>query len=286
MKHLQIYHAIQAISDQGSFRKASESLLISASALNRQIKALEEELGAELFERHATGVSLSPAGEIYHRLFFEHIAQMDRAKSTVAEMRDGQRGEIRLVASPDISAGFLPRLVRQFRVDHPRVALQVAQASRTSYAAELSDHRADLALVVQPEIVDGIETLAAASCQLVVVGPEEEPVDLSQINSAPLALPDPDMGIRGPLDHFLKSRRLAAQPSIVSPNLMPTLAGDPLIQFWLGCDLPDPAIGRPLPAPKPPRATVVLLQRSGNPQSAAAQRFSRQAAAAIEALEL
>src|ERR1700716_1981465 len=69
LPYLRIFHYIDEIARAGSVRKAAESLFITPSALDRRLQDLEQELDAELFERHARGMRLTAAGE----LFLHHI---------------------------------------------------------------------------------------------------------------------------------------------------------------------------------------------------------------------
>ena len=64
MKHLRILDYVDEVARSGSIRKAAEQLNVTASAVNRRIMDLEEELGAPLFERLPRGVRLTTAGEL------------------------------------------------------------------------------------------------------------------------------------------------------------------------------------------------------------------------------
>ena len=64
MKYLTSLNYLNEISKQGSIRKAAEKLNITSTALNRRLIALEEDIGAEIFERLPRGVRLNTAGEL------------------------------------------------------------------------------------------------------------------------------------------------------------------------------------------------------------------------------
>jgi len=59
MKHLRILRYVDEVARTGSIRKAADQLNVTASAVNRRIMDLEEELGAQLFERRPRGVRLT-----------------------------------------------------------------------------------------------------------------------------------------------------------------------------------------------------------------------------------
>ena len=115
MRHLRIYRAIRAILREGSIRKASETLTISPSALNRAILAFEEDLGVEIFERLPAGVRLSVAGELLFRHLDDHLSRMDDFVSLVSDMRGGAAGELRLSVSCDLAEGLLPEVLVDYR---------------------------------------------------------------------------------------------------------------------------------------------------------------------------
>jgi DNA-binding transcriptional LysR family regulator len=64
-----------------SIRAASERLHVSASAISRQIAKLEHELRAPIFDRHAEGMKLTPAGEILQERFERMMREFARVKS-------------------------------------------------------------------------------------------------------------------------------------------------------------------------------------------------------------
>ena len=71
MRHLRFLRYVDEVARAGSIRKAAEQLHVTASAVNRRVLDLEEELGAPLFERRARGVRLTAAGELFVRYIRE-----------------------------------------------------------------------------------------------------------------------------------------------------------------------------------------------------------------------
>ena len=81
LQYLRVFAYIDEVARAGSIRKAAEALFITPSALDRRVQDLEKELGTELFERHARGMRLTAAGE----LFLHHVrAQRARSISIAA----------------------------------------------------------------------------------------------------------------------------------------------------------------------------------------------------------
>jgi DNA-binding transcriptional LysR family regulator len=80
MRHLRLLQYVDEVARAGSIRKAAERLNVTASAVNRRIMDLEEELDTELFERRPRGVRLTAAGETYLRYVRAQSADVERMR--------------------------------------------------------------------------------------------------------------------------------------------------------------------------------------------------------------
>src|SRR5574343_952151 len=104
----------KAVADTGSLPEASARQHVAASALSRQIAALEAQLGVALFERHPRGMVLTAAGDIL--LAHARRAELDaqRALEDIGALQGLRAGQVRL-ATPDAFANELvPRLCVDF----------------------------------------------------------------------------------------------------------------------------------------------------------------------------
>lgn len=284
MKHLQIYHAFRAVVKEGSIRKAAETMGISASALNRQIAGLEAELDVLLFDRRATGVRLSAAGEIYYRQFIEHIARLDSAKITVADLKGARIGHVSVAVSPELAQGFFPFEINNYRDLYPRVTFSGLPAAPSDFEDKLNRYEADLALIVQPEFTDGVEVLATADLPLCALTDRTD-LPLDAFEDPGLILPAPNLGLRVVIDLVAKRKRLTLRPAIETLAHIPTdLMPPDAIQLWLTDDLPTHQTAQPLPQLGHPTARVVLCQRKGHALSVAAAKFADQITKRFESI--
>ena len=87
MRHLRFLRYIDEVARAGSIRKAAEQLHVTASAVNRRIMDIEEELGAPLFERRARGVRLTAAGELFLRYIREQAGDVARVQSQIEDLK-------------------------------------------------------------------------------------------------------------------------------------------------------------------------------------------------------
>lgn len=113
----------------GSIRKAAQNLFVASSAVNRQILRLEDELGAELFDRVPTGIRLNAAGErlLQHIRGTLHDFHLMRAE--LAAMKGEQKGHVSVVAMDSLLIDFLPAAVEEFSETYPAVQYTISSAT-------------------------------------------------------------------------------------------------------------------------------------------------------------
>ena len=128
MKHLRILRYVDEVARTGSIRKAADQLNVTASAVNRRIMDLEEELGAQLFERRPRGVRLTAAGEVFVHYLREQDGGVERMKSQIEDLKGLRRGTVRIACSQALALDFLPREIAAFRARHPMVSFGVRRS--------------------------------------------------------------------------------------------------------------------------------------------------------------
>lgn len=137
LRHLRYFIAV---AEELHFGRAAQLLGISQPPLSQQIQALEQELGARLFDRTNRRVALSEAG----RLFLDEarlvLAQVDKASDVARRAQLGQLGELKIGFTP--SAPFtssIPQAILAFRQRFPAVHLSLKEMSSKEVAAGLED---------------------------------------------------------------------------------------------------------------------------------------------------
>lgn len=166
------------------FGKAAERLHIAQPALSRQIRALEHELGADLFVRSTRSVALTPAGR---QLLDDSGAVLTAAQAAQRRVRRVVRGRRSLVI------GFMPGIVvtaavRAFTAGQPDVSVDVLRICWDEQAAALLDGRLDVGYLRRPFPEDGLTVVPLVSEPAVVVVPEDHRLaDRGEITMADLA---------------------------------------------------------------------------------------------------
>jgi len=148
--HFQQLAYFVAVAEARHFTRAAEVVHVSQPSLSQQIKALENELGAELFSRARGNIALTDAGEALLPLARRILADADTARHEVQELVQLRRGRIRLGATPSVCTGLLPEVLRAFHGAHPGIQLLIEEGGSHDLVRQLARGALDLALLVLP----------------------------------------------------------------------------------------------------------------------------------------
>lgn len=125
-----------AVAETGHMTRAAENLGIQQPPLSQQIKALERELGVDLFRRHPRGVALTEAGRQFQIEATRMLQNMEAMQQRMARVAQGQEGALSVGFTSSAAAHrFMPEALRAFRRTYPKVELLL----RENNAAELTD---------------------------------------------------------------------------------------------------------------------------------------------------
>ncbi|MEU6537726.1 LysR substrate-binding domain-containing protein [Streptomyces sp. NPDC047000] len=139
-----------AVAETRHFTRAAEQVHVAQPSLSQQIRALERELGADLFQRARGNITLTDAGEALLPLARRILADTETARYEVQELAQLRRGRVRLGATPSVCTGLLPDVLRAFHDRYPGVRLLIEEGGSHDLVRELARGALDLALVVLP----------------------------------------------------------------------------------------------------------------------------------------
>lgn len=105
-----------------SFTRASDELFLTQSAISKQIKALEDQIGRSLFIRLSRGLALTPVGQNYYREIAPLLAALESATSRIVEARDVSRLTLHVFAT--LGERWLLERFPSFAQAHPEVEVQ------------------------------------------------------------------------------------------------------------------------------------------------------------------
>ena len=144
----------QAAADAGSFTHAGETLGLSQSAVSRQVGALEADLGAPLFHRHARGLILTEQGEMLLGAVRDVVLKLDAVRSRLIDSRERPTGELRITTTLGLGANWLAPRLGEFVDLYPEVKLQLLLSDEE---LDIGMREADVALRLrepsQPDLI-------------------------------------------------------------------------------------------------------------------------------------
>jgi DNA-binding transcriptional LysR family regulator len=146
LRHLRYF---VAAAEAENVSRAALKLHVSQPALSRQIHDLEEELGFALFERSAKSVRLTEAGKTFLTEARAVLQRADDAIKTARAVAAGG-GELHVGYAPSPSARVLPRALRAFQSEFPKVRVKLHDLSSEEMLAGVRDGKLALALMVRP----------------------------------------------------------------------------------------------------------------------------------------
>jgi len=116
-----------AVAEELHFGKAARRMNISQPPLSQQVKQLEEELGARLFERTSRSVSLTPEGNYFKEEAKSVMERLERAGNTVRAMARGEEGALSIGFVVILNQSPLPEVILDFRQRFPKVRLELKE---------------------------------------------------------------------------------------------------------------------------------------------------------------
>lgn len=157
------------------FGRASEACHISASALTRTIRQLEESLGVQLFERDNRRVSLTQEGEKFQSYAQDALMQWDVIRNDLLQEAQELQGEISVYCSVTASYSFLYEILSEFRQQHPRIEIKLHTGDAENAIQHVLNQTEDITIAARPDSMPA--TLAfkhIATSPLVFIAPEQE----------------------------------------------------------------------------------------------------------------
>jgi len=217
-RRLQVFHAV---AKHQSFTRAADALFMTQPAVTFQIKQLEAQYGARLFERRPGAISLTPAGELVLSYAERIIGLSAELETRLAEMTGEMRGSLLVGASATIAEFMLPRVLGEFNALYPQVRARLIVANSESIESRVAEHSLDIGLIETPAGLPGLVSQICREDDLIVICAPDHP--LAAMGAAtPDILADyefisrePGSGTRATTDAYFRAHR-------VEPRLLKT----------------------------------------------------------------
>lgn len=156
LRHLRYFITV---AEELHFSKAAEKLYITQPALSRQIRQLEEQLGAELLVRNKRNVRLTKTGEYLleeARYVFNHL---DFVKQNIRRQTSGQQGELRIGFVGSAMQSIIPRLMKKMNEQSPGVHMVLTELPNQEQIDQIRTDQLDIGFIRTMRLPEGLNKL-------------------------------------------------------------------------------------------------------------------------------
>jgi DNA-binding transcriptional LysR family regulator len=282
MELRQLRHFV-AVAEELHFTRAAARVHMVQSSLSASIRALEREVGAELFVRDSRRVALTQAGRALLPAARRALAAADEGRDAVAGVRGVLRGQLHIGAIQTLGVIDLPAVLAAFRRAHPGVTIQLSHDAARELARAAGDAELDIAFVDGPVDQARLRRFELGHDDLVLAVPRDDPL----AKRARIGLSDPalrdrdfvdyraDSALRAQIDVACAAAGLARRTICEAQN-MQYLAE--LVQHGLGVSVLPPMSLRAVTGQvstvlitPPLRRDICVVIAAGRPPTGAAQ---------------
>jgi DNA-binding transcriptional LysR family regulator len=191
-----------AVAQSKNFSHAAEDSYISQSSLSKQIKALEKELGVELFVRSSAGVSLTPAGEMFLRFAGKTHRDYENILLSLGRYSAGAHLRVRLGALPLMEAYDLDSVLADFQVDNMSTQIDLFEREQTNLLRRLEMDQVDMAIIRTDNLSrDEYDWVTLVRDEVVIVCSNHHPlarahrIPLGELKDDRFVMPDPQSAL-------------------------------------------------------------------------------------------
>jgi LysR family transcriptional regulator, low CO2-responsive transcriptional regulator len=183
------------VARHSSFSRAADKRFRTQPAISSQIRALEEEVGAKLFDRSGGKVALTAAGKVFQQYAEQTLEARKSLLVTVAEMERVPRGEIVVGANEGTCLHILPEVFAEFKKLYPGVAVQITRLERAKIMESIMENLVDFGVVSTPVDDKRLTVVNVHRDELVMIAPPHhslsgrKEVTIAEIVRFPLLLP-------------------------------------------------------------------------------------------------
>lgn len=212
-----------AVASSGSLSAASQQLFVAVSAISRQIQRLEARVGAPLFERHARGMVLNDAGQIFEMHVRKSMMDMEHAIAEIKGLKAVRRTALRVAGADGMAFGLLPVLFTRFREQHPGVSFHLTVGSALEVADIIRRGECDVAFQFSLHPERGVDVVAAWPAPVLLALQQEHPlaqknIQLADLPAYPMALPDAGTTVRQLFDLSCRMNGIFIEPALTCNN--------------------------------------------------------------------
>ncbi len=237
--------ALVTVADTGNVTRAATLLNIVQPAVSRQLRLLEEDVGATLFDRGRHGMELTQAGQTLVEYARRVLHELDRARAELKPAKGTIGGIVTVGLLPSTCDLLSSALVESIAQTYPGIRVRISMGYAGHLQRWLEDGEIDVALLYDPKQTKTMQVTPLLDEGVWIVGlPEtgfraDQPVSFSKLNGMPLVLPSAPHGLRSlienaamlmdmPLNIVAETNAMSIQKSLVlaghGVTILPTIA--------------------------------------------------------------
>ncbi len=230
----------RAVADQRSFRKAAEELYLTQPAVSLQIKALEEDLGVQLFDRTGAHITLTEAGRVLLGYTQQVSSLLEQAEHDIASLSGEHAGHLALGASTTIAQYVLPRLLGEFHREYPRVHPTLISGNTERIVEAVQSQKIALGFIEGPSRSRDVKTEPFLEDELVLIAStahefaERKVISCSELATMPLLMRERGSGTRHVIEMALERQGVKRSSLRVVMELDSTEAIKSAVEAGLG----------------------------------------------------
>ena len=285
---------LKAIVDEGSFKKAADSLFVTQPAISLQVQNLEKQLEIAIFDRGGRKAQLTEAGKILLKYCEKILGECHETCKAIEDLNNLKGGSLIIGASQTTGTYLMPRMIGKFRQQYPDVSVQLQIHSTRRTGWSVANGQIDIAIIggqLPIELNELLDVIPFATDELALVLPTNHPLsnlkeltkeDLYRLNFITL---DTQSTTRKVLDQLLSSSGLDVQRLHIEMELNSLEAIKNAVQSGLGVaflpvvsiekELSGGRVHKPVVADLEVKRELKLITNPGRYSSRASEAFTK-----------
>jgi LysR family tcuABC transcriptional regulator len=221
--------AVIAVCEEGSFTRAATRENATQSGISQHVAAVERALGVRLFDRTATGVTPTPAGQRYYKRCVEAVGQIESASEEVRGFAGVVSGDLRIGLMPTMTRAALAPTLEQFTPRYPDVRLHIFEGYSGVLTEMVLADDLDFAVVPTFEGRVGLKSrLILRDREMLVSSPKLgfkplQPVRLKDCGPLKIIMPGPTNVRRRNIEIYLRTHGVEVAEMIEMDAMIGTL---------------------------------------------------------------
>ena len=283
---------LKAIVDEGSFKKAADSLFVTQPAVSLQVQNLEKQLEIAIFDRGGRKAQLTEAGKLLLNYCEKILGECQETCKAIEDLNNLKGGTLVVGASQTTGTYLMPKMIGLFRQKYPEVSVQLQIHSTRRTGWSVANGQIDLAIIggqLPIELNESLEIIPFSTDELALVLPTHHSLAKSKqltkedLYSLDFITLDKQSTTRKVLDQLLSSSGLDVQRLHIEMELNSLEAIKNAVQSGLGAaflpvvsierELLSGGIHRPIVADLEVKRELKIIRNPGRYSSRASEAF-------------